>query len=460
MKFIGPNQIDCLLQSALQMTHKSGNNLPENHKAISTKVEEHIENNSQDSSLWEHPDDQAVIHLRNFAHSVGQSKHTEADVHSKAFESVVSKSNFPWTDVKQNFNSLQANASNKMYKDWKALGKNIKDYSVVKHKIKPDAKVAIIGDWGTGTEDAIQLLDQLLGHSEKPDVILHLGDIYQSCTQQEMEDNFLTPFNNAFKKANYRVPVYSIPGNHDYFAGGQPFYDMLNKINQPLGDDYLQEASYFCLQATDNSWQFLGADTGINDPDSYPRVSAPAVKSTELQWHKDKLQRFPGKTFFMTHHPVIEATYSLSHTQHHSLNPMNISLLKQFGSEFATANSKGNIDLWFWGHDHYFVPFKSGIPYGQTFIPKGRLLGGSARETHDIQKNSHGRIKNQHLFETDSNGDLILPNHNNSYINHTWCLVNLGTQKIQYFQTPAWTNDFDKKTLPSGQKFMFFEEDM
>ena len=43
-------------------------------------------------------------------------------------------------------------------------------------EIKPDARVAIVGDWGTGAQPAIQLLKQI--NDEKPDIFIHLGDIY------------------------------------------------------------------------------------------------------------------------------------------------------------------------------------------------------------------------------------------------------------------------------------------
>ena len=49
-------------------------------------------------------------------------------------------------------------------------------------------KVAILGDWGTGTTAAIDLLRQVAAH--QPDLLIHLGDIYYSGTPAECRDNF------------------------------------------------------------------------------------------------------------------------------------------------------------------------------------------------------------------------------------------------------------------------------
>lgn len=50
-------------------------------------------------------------------------------------------------------------------------------------------KIAIIGDWGTGQEVAIKLLQQV--QSKGPDLLIHLGDIYYAGTHHETQHNFL-----------------------------------------------------------------------------------------------------------------------------------------------------------------------------------------------------------------------------------------------------------------------------
>ncbi|HEY6764907.1 MAG TPA: metallophosphoesterase [Candidatus Sulfotelmatobacter sp.] len=47
----------------------------------------------------------------------------------------------------------------------------------------PTCKIGVIGDWGTGMDDSIALFDTLV--AMKPDVIIHVGDIYYSGTPTE-----------------------------------------------------------------------------------------------------------------------------------------------------------------------------------------------------------------------------------------------------------------------------------
>jgi hypothetical protein len=55
--------------------------------------------------------------------------------------------------------------------------------------LKDAKKLAIIGDWGTGLQQAKLLFDQVA--AMKPDILLHLGDVYFAGTQSETENNFL-----------------------------------------------------------------------------------------------------------------------------------------------------------------------------------------------------------------------------------------------------------------------------
>ena len=51
-------------------------------------------------------------------------------------------------------------------------------------EFKADARVALVGDWGTGAQPAVQVLKQIA--TWKPDILIHLGDIYYSGTADGM----------------------------------------------------------------------------------------------------------------------------------------------------------------------------------------------------------------------------------------------------------------------------------
>ena len=69
--------------------------------------------------------------------------------------------------------------------------KNLSDF-VVDGKLPAQAKVAIVGDWGTGQDAAKLVLRQIA--NKKPDVVIHLGDIYYAGTQFEVDNYFLQPW--------------------------------------------------------------------------------------------------------------------------------------------------------------------------------------------------------------------------------------------------------------------------
>src|SRR4051812_13910379 len=115
-------------------------------------------------------------------------------------------------------------------------------------------------------DDAKALLKELIAR-HKPDVIIHLGDIYYSGTPEECYLNFSKIFDEVFSErlgAGNRIPVYTIPGNHDYYAFGYGYYEMVTALNA-YDKDTVQPASYFSLQTEDGYWQLLGMDTGFYD---------------------------------------------------------------------------------------------------------------------------------------------------------------------------------------------------
>src|SRR5438105_1211265 len=55
--------------------------------------------------------------------------------------------------------------------------------------MKPNARVALIADWGTGTDAAVSLLQSV--KQKAPDIVVHLGDVYYSGTDAECDKFFL-----------------------------------------------------------------------------------------------------------------------------------------------------------------------------------------------------------------------------------------------------------------------------
>ena len=65
--------------------------------------------------------------------------------------------------------------------------RNVSDF-VIDGKLPANARVAVVGDWGTGQQPAITVLQQIA--RKNPDVVIHMGDVYYSGTDFEMQNYF------------------------------------------------------------------------------------------------------------------------------------------------------------------------------------------------------------------------------------------------------------------------------
>lgn len=321
------------------------------------------------------------------------------------------------------------------YNSWKVEGKKNLNYGRINYKLKNDAKIAIIGDWGTGLEDAEFLLQTLMINN-KPDIIIHLGDIYYSATNQECIDNFEKVIERVFNRTlgtNKRIPVLSVPGNHDYYAFGYDYYNMITRLNQ-YNPDLIQQASYFCIETENKKWQFIGADTGYDDANPSNQINTfyagPNIHKDEIEWHVDKIKKFSGQSILLTHHQLYSHIAKINGAESvYSAYPnLNKYLLDVFQPYFGDK-----IAAWLWGHDHNQVIYQDQL-FG---LNKGRLVGASAFE--EMQSNDPYKI-NYKDTPYDRRYKLA---EEKGYYNHGYALIDLGNEGgnnpiISYYQYPSW----------------------
>lgn len=166
--------------------------------------------------------------------------------------------------------------------------------------IKSYAVVALVGDWGTGTPEAVAILKEIA--QQKPDVLIHLGDIYYSGTEDECELNFRRIIDTVLNRANSKIPVFTISGNHDMYAGGAGFYSLLATLNDP---PLRQPASFFCLRDQQNCWQFVAMDTGLHDYNPFTvKDVLTFLEEDEEDWIRERIAECPGKTMLLSHHQL------------------------------------------------------------------------------------------------------------------------------------------------------------
>lgn len=298
------------------------------------------------------------------------------------------------------------------YRSWQApdAGNGDLQYGVISWRLPACARVAIVGDIGTGTDVAAAVLVAALKF--KPDAILHLGDVYFSGTEFETSHRLVGLIRSVMKSEKYHIPFFTVPGNHEYFTGAVSFLRALDSGKLIVEPSQKQAASYFCLRTEDDGWQFLGLDTGYNghymnvagsaqqatldhlhigkvenssdtsDPhwpkdcnpyfrhamstntsrDTTVLVDQVTVRPDEQIWHHDKLENFSGRSILLSHHQLYSANQVCGIPQKQITGSngqsvpdptdfnrawINTGLWRQFGFAF-----QDRVAAWIWGHEH------------------------------------------------------------------------------------------------------------
>ncbi|MGA2299644.1 MAG: metallophosphoesterase [Candidatus Acidiferrum sp.] len=286
---------------------------------------------------------------------------------------------------------------------------------------KPDLVIGVIADWGTGLDDAKWLLKEVM--KKNPDVLLHLGDVYYAGTDDEFRGNFLDPINAIAPN----IPVYTLSGNHDMYAGGAPFYGLLSQLNATPGlKPYQQKASYFCLRSA--NWQILAMDTGLHDCDlSTVTTNVTYLDPQEEVWHVDKLKNAGGRQTILLSHNQPFTAFGDGIGQGPSGKPLayNPKLYSVFGPFL------NNIALWLWGHEHNFEVFN---PY--LGLKKGRCVGAAAIPCLKAE-NPYGLIQNpdlqgQSALPSLAPGVMELSVNSDGWYFHNYAILTLRSPKSQF----------------------------
>ena len=226
------------------------------------------------------------------------------------------------------------------------------------------SRLAIIGDWGVGDGVALNVLKQVA--AQKPDILIHLGDVYYAGTQHEAKVNFL----DICKSVLGNIPLYTLCGNHDMYSGGGGYYWLLDQLGQ--------KSSYFSLQNAD--WMFLAMDTGFHDNNPFNV----ATNMTELvsqdgwseaSWHLDQISNADERKLVLLSHHQLFSPFSSVGSVNETRYAYNPNLYQVFSGILP------RVEWWFWGHEHTL-----GIFPEYMNLKRGRCVGASAVPVFEDQQ--------------------------------------------------------------------------
>ncbi len=200
------------------------------------------------------------------------------------------------------------------------------------------ARVALLGDWGTGLYGAPVCAATIQAARPAFDVIVHLGDVYYSGTPSEIEERFLAHWP--------RVPgatSIALNANHEMYSGGQGYF--VTALRSPLFD---QPSSVVAVE--NDHFLIACLDT------AYDCADLAGDQATWLARLVGRAESRGQKILLLSHHPP----FSLFGER-----------ADKVVEKLAALLTTKRILAWYWGHEHRAVMFDQHEEW-QLF---GRCLG-------------------------------------------------------------------------------------
>jgi hypothetical protein len=235
-------------------------------------------------------------------------------------------------------------------------------------------RIALAGDWGTGTTEAERVAAQMAKF--KPHFTVHIGDVYYVGDPPEVNENCLGVKNPNNNYDSVLWPLgsrgsFAMNGNHEMYANGGGYFDvLLPHLGLCVGGKMTgQQTSFFCLQNT--HWRIVAVDTGYNS------IGLPILGQIPL------LNKIPGIGGDGKLRPELLDWLSTDALRHQGNRGVILLSHHQYYSGFEDrfpkparqlweAGIKGPV-LWFWGHEHRLAGYDLfGTEQLQAF---GRCVG-------------------------------------------------------------------------------------
>ena len=211
--------------------------------------------------------------------------------------------------------------------------------SAVADKVVGDMRVAIAADWGTGLYGAPKIAATIrrMANPRKFDLTMHLGDVYYSGTQEEVQERFLDVWPTDAGTVNR-----ALNGNHEMYSGGFGYF-------QHILPAFKQPCSYFAVQ--NEHWVLAGLDTAYIDHD---------MDNAQVAWLTMIVNQAQS--------PAPRKLVLFSHQQPFSRLDNQGPKLQKALKHLLEEN---RVTAWYWGHEHECVLYEKHPQWGLL----GRCLG-------------------------------------------------------------------------------------
>ncbi|SFI60944.1 metallophosphoesterase [Bradyrhizobium sp. Gha] len=202
------------------------------------------------------------------------------------------------------------------------------------------ARLALLGDWGTGLYGAPKIATAIVDDPDPFDVIMHLGDVYYSGTEKEVADRFL----RGWPRRNGAINL-ALNSNHEMYSGGDAYF---GKTLPEFG----QQGSYFAYQ--NSRWTLVGLDVAYIDH---------AIDDEQVRWLLDVVRAAGERRIILFSHHQLYSSIESEQGEKLWSHP-----------EFGELLRSKRIFAWYWGHEHRCTIYENP---DTSFGILGRCIGHS-----------------------------------------------------------------------------------
>ncbi|MEY9524080.1 hypothetical protein ABIF70_005221 [Bradyrhizobium japonicum] len=249
------------------------------------------------------------------------------------------------------------------------------------------ARLILVADWASGVPRAVRVAAQIRKQFEDPQAadrdrhVIHLGDVYYAGRAFEYNSRMGDPW-PVDDTDSLTVGSWSLPGNHDMFAGGQPYFDFLKRDTRFARQ---RGCSYFALE--NDHWLVLGLDSAYTLEGLKGDVGA--LAPPQAKWLANKIEGAPNKkVILLSHHQPFSGWDNPSPKMVESLAPL--------------LGRSRPVEAWFWGHEHRCAVYEPAhnVKYPALIGHGGVPVYSSDAPANKYKLRYHDRRSFRHMLES------------------------------------------------------------
>ena len=178
---------------------------------------------------------------------------------------------------------------------------------------------------------------------EKPKFVVMTGDLVEwggkkdagELNYQAFKDCFYENNNQLYVDSECKIPLYSIPGNHDYL-----WETSLENYHK-----YISNQDRYVLKYYDTTFIFMDSGSNaIKHPKDWLRTKGTGLSDEDIEWLTTELEKCTTKNkIILMHHPAVN--------NRDSLGEMGAVISKNRGN-FVSLCEEYNVELVLCGHTH------------------------------------------------------------------------------------------------------------